>query len=205
MRRSPLALLAATAALLALTGCQPRGGAAGPTAPPSVGAEPAPCPSPEVGVTATAAPVESSAVAPPGTFKDGTKYDMWVIAVHPCKTLTVRLAKHYDLDAAKQYLLSHGAKVRLDDNWIGYVDVDLGKEYTVTVSEAATFELGSDDLETFTWTGFWQVMPGRLSKPIAPADRATYPGAAPYRGMILEVTFTGGVATTVRQIGEDED
>jgi hypothetical protein len=203
MRRSPLALLVATAALLALTSCQPRGGAAGPAAPPGVGATPAPCPSPAVGGRATAAPVGSPAVALPGTFKDGTKYDMWVIAVHPCKSLTVRLAKHYDLDAAKQYLLSHGATVPPEEHWIGYVDVDLGKEYTVTVSEAATFELGSDDLAPFTWTGFWQRIQGSLSKPIAPTDRATYPGAAPYLGTILEVTFTGGIATTVRQISED--
>jgi hypothetical protein len=201
-------LIAATVAVIGtLSGCAsssapPAAGGLTSAAPaPAPSATPSPTPAPVVTVTVTAAPSESPATPPAGTFTDGTTYDVWVPKVHADGTIVIRMGEHLVGKDAADYLNSHGSPVGPDGVPDDYTNVDLGKQYTVSLSDSATITIndGSGPKKQ-TVAQFRAWLPKNLSQPIPANEMDKYTGAPHYFATLLAVTFSADAIVSINQI-----
>lgn len=170
-------------------------GAGGTTANPS-SANPS---GPQSGSPATRSPVSSQQPVS-GTVSYG-----WIIGVSGTTTVRVELARHITNSgknqAASQYLRTHGGTVP-SETQLRYINVDLGKTKTFTISSSAVFvtNLPGGGQQKLDVAQFHAWLADNLARPIPVAARQRYQGAPRYDGPLWTLMAHGSVIVSISAV-----
>lgn len=135
----------------------------------------------------------------------GTVSYGWIIGVSGKTTVRVELARHITNSgknqAASQYLRTHGGTVP-SETQLRYINVDLGKTKTFTISSSAVFvtDRPGGDQQQLDVAEFHAWLATHLARPIPVAARQRYQGAPRYDGPLWMLTARGSVIVSISEV-----